>query len=67
MADDDDDDPVELNISIDKIRDIVLLVREYDMTEFPDEPDPERKPTKIRIVRLCSTKATIRPKSNCAK
>ena len=40
MAESDDDLPVELNISIEKIRDIVLLAREFDLVEFPDEPDP---------------------------
>jgi hypothetical protein len=40
MAESDDDLPVELNISIEKIRDIVLLAREFDFVEFPDEPDP---------------------------
>jgi hypothetical protein len=44
MAEDDDDEPIELNISIDRIRDIVLLAREFDMAEFPDEPDPGSDP-----------------------
>jgi hypothetical protein len=40
MAESDDDPPVELNISVDKIRDIVLMAREFDLAEFPDDPDP---------------------------
>jgi hypothetical protein len=34
------DEPVELNIGLDKIQDIVLKAREFDQEEFPDEPDP---------------------------
>jgi len=44
MAESDDDLPVELNVSIEKIRDIVLLAREFDLVEFPDEPDPGEDP-----------------------
>ena len=44
MPDAEDDPPIELNISADKIRDIVLLAREYDQTDFPDEPDPGEDP-----------------------
>jgi hypothetical protein len=38
------DQPIELNISAEKIRDIVLKVREFDLTEFPDDPDPGSDP-----------------------
>ena len=34
-----DDDPIELNIGLEKIRDIVLKAREFDLEEFPDEPE----------------------------
>jgi hypothetical protein len=44
MAESDDDPPVELNISVDKIRDIVLMAREFDLAEFPDDPDPGSDP-----------------------
>jgi len=44
MAESDDDLPIELNISVEKIRDIVLLAREFDLVEFPDEPDPGEDP-----------------------
>lgn len=44
MAEPDDDLPIELNISVEKIRDIVLLAREFDLVEFPDEPDPGEDP-----------------------
>jgi hypothetical protein len=44
MADSDDDLPVELNISVDKLRDIILMARGFDLTEFPDEPDPGDDP-----------------------
>jgi len=45
-----EDDPVELNIGLEKIRDIVLKAREFDMEEFPDDPDPgaEADPTADR-------------------
>jgi hypothetical protein len=39
MSERDDDDPVELNISIEKIHGIVLRAREFDLTDFPDDPD----------------------------
>jgi hypothetical protein len=35
----DDDEPAELNISVDKLRDIVLRARAYDIEDFPDESD----------------------------
>jgi hypothetical protein len=34
------DEPVELNIGLDKLQDIVLKAREFDQEDFPDEPDP---------------------------
>ena len=37
---DEGDEPAELNIGLDKIQDIVLKAREFDLEEFPDEPDP---------------------------
>ena len=36
----DGDEPAELNISLDKIQDIVLRARAFDFKDFPDEPDP---------------------------
>ncbi len=47
MSDSDDEAPIELTISLDKIRDIVLLAREYDLAEVPDEPDPGEDPDAI--------------------
>jgi hypothetical protein len=47
MGESDDDLPVELNISIEKIRDIVLLAREFDFAEFPDDPDPGSEPDAV--------------------
>jgi len=47
MAESDDDLPIELNISIEKIRDIVLLAREFDFAEFPDDPDPGSEPDAV--------------------
>src|SRR5581483_189243 len=37
---DEGDEPVELNIGLDKIQDIVLKAREFDQEDFPDDPDP---------------------------
>src|ERR1700761_1672658 len=34
------DEPVELNIGLDKVQGIVLKAREFDQEDFPDEPDP---------------------------
>ena len=36
----DGDEPPELNIGLDKIRDIVLRARAFDFKDLPDEPDP---------------------------
>ena len=36
----DGEEPAELNISLDKIQDIVLRARAFDFKDFPDEPDP---------------------------
>jgi hypothetical protein len=47
MAESDDDLPIELNISIEKIRDIVLLARAFDFAEFPDDPDPGSEPDAV--------------------
>ncbi|MGE0417631.1 MAG: DUF3775 domain-containing protein [Acetobacteraceae bacterium] len=33
-------DPIELNISVDKIRDIVLKSRQFELEILPDEPEP---------------------------
>ncbi len=37
---DEGDEPVELNIGLDKVQDIVLKARAFDLEDFPDEPDP---------------------------
>src|ERR1041385_1191061 len=37
---DEGDEPAELNIGLDKVQDIVLKAREFDLEVFPDEPDP---------------------------
>jgi hypothetical protein len=47
MAESDDDPPIELNVSVDKIRDIVLLAREFDFAEIPDDPDPGEEPDAV--------------------
>jgi hypothetical protein len=41
---DEDDEPVELNIGLDKVQDIVLKAREFDLEDFPDDPDPGDEP-----------------------
>jgi hypothetical protein len=33
-------EPPELNIGLDKIQDIVLKARAFDLEDFPDDPDP---------------------------
>jgi hypothetical protein len=33
-------EPADLNIGLDKIQDIVLKARAFDLEDFPDEPDP---------------------------
>ncbi len=38
------DEPPELNIGLDKIQDIVLRARAFDLEDFPDEPDPGDDP-----------------------
>jgi hypothetical protein len=45
---DDGEEPTELNIGIDKIQDIVLKAREFDLEDFPDEPDPGAEPDAVR-------------------
>jgi len=37
---DEGDEPAELNIGLDKVQDIVLKARAFDIEDFPDEPDP---------------------------
>jgi hypothetical protein len=37
---DEGDEPIELNVGLDKLQDIVLKAREFDQEDFPDEPDP---------------------------
>ena len=37
---DEGDEPAELNIGLDKVQDIVLKARAFDLEDFPDEPDP---------------------------
>ena len=41
---DDNDEPAELNIGLDKVQDIVLKARAFDLEDFPDEPDPGTEP-----------------------
>jgi hypothetical protein len=38
------DEPAELNIGLDKIRDIVLRARAFGLQDFPSEPDPGAEP-----------------------
>jgi hypothetical protein len=45
---DDDDEPAELNIQVDKLRDIVLRARAFDIEDFPDEPDPGSDPDSVQ-------------------
>ena len=45
---DDGEEPTELNIGIDKIQDIVVKAREFDLEDFPDEPDPGAEPVAVR-------------------
>jgi len=40
----DDNEPAELNVSVDKLRDIVLRARAFDIEDFPDEADPGSEP-----------------------
>jgi hypothetical protein len=37
---DEGNEPAELNIGLDKIQDIILRARAFDLEEFPDEPEP---------------------------
>jgi uncharacterized protein DUF3775 len=48
------DEPAELNISLDKVRDIVLKAREFDQEDFADDVDPGAEPdeTEDRDERL---------------
>jgi hypothetical protein len=45
---DDGDDPVELNIGLDKLQDIVLRARAYDIEVFPDDADPGSDPDAVQ-------------------
>ncbi len=45
---DDGDDPAELNIGLDKIQDIVLVARNFDQEDIPDEPDPGSEPESVQ-------------------
>jgi len=38
------DEPAELNISLEKIQDVVLRARAFDLEDFPDEPDSGAEP-----------------------
>lgn len=40
----DDDPAVELTISLEKLQDILLKAREFDLEEFPDDADPGADP-----------------------
>jgi hypothetical protein len=37
---DDGDEPADLNIGLDKVQDIVVKARAYDLEDIPDDPDP---------------------------
>jgi hypothetical protein len=37
---DEGDEPADLNIGLDKVQDIVLKARAFDLEDFPDDPDP---------------------------
>jgi hypothetical protein len=39
------DEPAELNIGLDKLRDIVLKARAFELEDFADEPDPGAEST----------------------
>jgi Protein of unknown function (DUF3775) len=43
----DEDVPVELNISLEKLRDILVKAREFDLEDFPDEPEPGEDPVSL--------------------
>lgn len=49
-----DEEPAALNIGLDKIQDIVLRARAFDLEDFPDDPDPGAAPeeTQDREERL---------------
>ena len=42
------DEPADLNIGLDKIQDIVLRARAYDIEDIPDEPDPGGEPDAVQ-------------------
>jgi Protein of unknown function (DUF3775) len=45
---DDGGEPVELNIGLDKIQDLVLKARAFELEDLPDEPDPGAEPDEIQ-------------------
>ena len=47
MPEIEDDPAVELTISLEKLQDILLKAREFDLEEFPDEPDPGSDPDSL--------------------
>jgi hypothetical protein len=50
---DDGDEPIELNVALSKVQEIVLAARAYDQEEFPDEVEPgEDAPAEDREDRL---------------
>ena len=50
---DDGDEPIELNVALTKVQEIVLAARAYDQEEFPDEVEPgEDAPGEDREDRL---------------
>jgi hypothetical protein len=51
---DEGDEPAELNIGLDKVCDIVLKAREFDLEDFPDDADPgaDAEATQDREERL---------------
>jgi len=51
---DDGIEPAELNIGLDKVQDIVVKARAFDLEDFPDDPDPgtEAEPGQDREEQL---------------
>ena len=45
---DEGNEPSELNIGLDKIQDIVLKARAYDLEDFPDDADPGEDPEAVQ-------------------
>jgi hypothetical protein len=44
MPSEDTDEPADLNIGLDKIQDIVVKARTFDLEDLPDDPDPGDEP-----------------------